>query len=161
MKTSVKTIIFATAVLLGVAVLLPGSDVMAQSDIIQDAVNDLGGGDSLELTSVIKLIIDVLLYFIGALSVVMIIYGGFKYVTSSGESSAVASAKNTILYAVIGLIVSVLAFGIVNFVIGLFDESSAGNGTQEAGNDVNTNSPAPAADGGNVDRDGNGDVRDR
>ena len=47
----------------------------------------------------------------------MLIWGGFKYITSAGDASAVTAAKNTILYAVIGIIVAVLSYAIVNWVI--------------------------------------------
>ena len=63
-------------------------------------------------------IIDTVLFLIGAICVVMIIYGGVRYTISGGESGAVTNAKNTILYAVVGLIIAVLAYAIVNFVIG-------------------------------------------
>ncbi len=63
-------------------------------------------------------IVNVLLFIIGAISVIMLIIGGIKYTISGGDSSAVTSAKNTILYAIIGLIVAFLAFAIVNFVLG-------------------------------------------
>ncbi|MBC7943457.1 hypothetical protein H7X68_03090 [Candidatus Saccharibacteria bacterium] len=62
-------------------------------------------------------IVNVLLFIIGAISVIMLIIGGIKYTVSGGDSSAVTSAKNTILYAIIGLIVAFLAFAIVNFVL--------------------------------------------
>lgn len=67
---------------------------------------------------IFKTIVNILLFIIGAVSVIMIIYGGIRYVTSSGASEAVTSAKNTILYAVVGLIISILAYAIVNFVVG-------------------------------------------
>jgi len=57
---------------------------------------------------------------IGAVSVVMLIIGGVRYTISQGDSSAVTSAKNTILYSVIGLVVAILAYAAVNFVIGSF-----------------------------------------
>ena len=60
---------------------------------------------------------NVLLFIIGAVSVIMLIIGGVRYTISQGDSSAVTSAKNTILYAVIGLIVAILAYAVVNFVI--------------------------------------------
>lgn len=69
---------------------------------------------------VLKIVTNTLLFIIGAVSVIMIIYGGIMYTTSGGDSSRVQAAKNTILYAVIGLIVAILAFAIVNFVIGNF-----------------------------------------
>lgn len=62
-------------------------------------------------------IVNVLLFIIGAVSVIMIIFGGFRYVTSGGDSGGVTSAKNTILYAVVGLVVALLAYAIVNFVL--------------------------------------------
>lgn len=79
-----------------------------------------GGGSTAEVGDIIKLIVDVLLYIIAAVSVVMIVIGGFRYVVSQGDSSAVTSAKNTILYAVIGLLVAIFAYAIVHFVISQF-----------------------------------------
>jgi len=58
------------------------------------------------------------LFVIGALSVLMLIYGGILYTVSAGDSGKVTTAKNTIMYAVIGIVVALLAFAIVNFVIG-------------------------------------------
>ncbi|TXG76669.1 hypothetical protein E6Q11_04210 [Candidatus Dojkabacteria bacterium] len=53
----------------------------------------------------------------GGIAVIMIVLGGFKYITSLGNAQNVAKAKDTILYAVIGLIVCILAYAIVGFVI--------------------------------------------
>jgi multisubunit Na+/H+ antiporter MnhB subunit len=50
----------------------------------------------------------------------MIIIGGIRYTTSNGESSQIKSAKDTIMYAVIGLVVAILAYSIVNFVVDQF-----------------------------------------
>lgn len=61
---------------------------------------------------------SLVLILVGIASVIMIIIGGFKYVISNGDSNAINSAKNTILYAVIGLIVALLAQAILVFVIG-------------------------------------------
>ena len=66
---------------------------------------------------VFQTVTNVLLFIIGAVSVIMLIIGGVRYTISQGDSSAVTSAKNTILYAVIGLIVAILAYAVVNFVI--------------------------------------------
>lgn len=59
-----------------------------------------------------------ILLAVGTLSVVMLIYGGFRYVVSGGDAKKVTDAKNTILYAIIGLIISLLSYAIVRFVIG-------------------------------------------
>lgn len=65
-------------------------------------------------------ITNVLLFIIGAISVIMLIIGGIRYVVSSGDSNAVTGAKNTILYAVVGIIVALLAYALVNFVLKSF-----------------------------------------
>lgn len=61
-------------------------------------------------------ITNILLFIIGAIAVVMLIIGGIRYVVSSGDQNAVTSAKNTILYAIIGIVVAFLAYAAVNFV---------------------------------------------
>ena len=60
---------------------------------------------------------NTLLFVIGALSVVMIIVGGIRYVISGGKEVNVTKAKNTILYAIIGLVVALLAYAMINFVL--------------------------------------------
>ena len=62
-------------------------------------------------------ITNTVLYAVGIISVIMLIYGGLRYVISGGDSKKVTDAKNTIMYAIIGLIISILAYAIVNFVI--------------------------------------------
>jgi hypothetical protein len=57
------------------------------------------------------------LFIIGAVSVLMLIYGGIRYTISGGDTAAVTAAKNTILYAIVGIVVALLAFAIVNFVL--------------------------------------------
>lgn len=74
-------------------------------------------GSTSPLFKTIKNIINLMLYAAGIIAVVMIIIGGISYALSSGDQSKITSAKNTILYAVIGLIVAALSFAIVNFVV--------------------------------------------
>ncbi|MBR5408525.1 hypothetical protein IK112_01080 [Candidatus Saccharibacteria bacterium] len=74
-------------------------------------------GDSRDLMSILNLIINVALGVIGFVAVVMIIMGGVQYTTSSGDTAKVTKAKNTIMYGVIGLVIALLAFAIVNFVL--------------------------------------------
>ena len=77
------------------------------------------------LGDVIKNVTNVLLFIIGAIAVIMIILGGIRYTTSNGDSNQVTAAKNTILYAVIGLVVALLAYAIVNFVITAFSTTAS------------------------------------
>lgn len=66
---------------------------------------------------VITRITNTVLLAVGLISVVMLLYGGFRYIISGGDSKKVTDAKNTILYAIIGLVIAVLAYAIVNFVL--------------------------------------------
>lgn len=66
----------------------------------------------------VRHIINGVLYVVGVLAVVMVIVGGVKYTTSGGDQAAVTSAKNTILYGIVGLVIAILAYAIANFVIG-------------------------------------------
>lgn len=68
------------------------------------------------IDSVIKPIIDFLLYIVAIIAVIVIIVSGIKYLTSSGDTSKVASAKNTLTYAIVGLVVAIFAYSIVQFV---------------------------------------------
>lgn len=69
------------------------------------------------VNNIIKLVINIFSLVVGVISVIMIIIGGLKYITSGGDSGNVTGAKNTILYAIIGLVVVALAQVIVRFVL--------------------------------------------
>jgi hypothetical protein len=70
-----------------------------------------------KINATISLVINMFSIVVGVVAVIMIIIGGFKYITSGGDSGNVTGAKNTILYAVIGLVVVALAQFIVRFVL--------------------------------------------
>ena len=67
--------------------------------------------------SIFSKITNTALFIIGALSVIMLIFGGIKYTISAGDAKQVESAKGTIMYAIIGIVVALLAAAIVNFVL--------------------------------------------
>lgn len=69
------------------------------------------------LNNFIATVINILSVIVGVIAVIMIIVGGFKYITSGGDSTKVGSAKNTILYALIGLVIVAVAQVIVKFVL--------------------------------------------
>ena len=75
-------------------------------DVPQDLAND-----------VFKDVVNILLFIIGAVSVIMLIYGGIRYTTSGGNTNSVTAAKNTVIYSIVGLVISILAYAIVNFVV--------------------------------------------
>ncbi len=77
-------------------------------------------------TGIFSTITNTLLFVLGAISVIMIIVGGLRYVISGGNSTAVTAAKNTILYAIVGVIVALLAYAIINFVLTSFSGGTGG-----------------------------------
>lgn len=70
-----------------------------------------------QLDTLITTIINVLTIVVGVIAVIMIIVAGAKFITSNGDTSKVASAKSSIIYAIIGLVVVVLAQTIVHYVV--------------------------------------------
>lgn len=96
--------------------------VSAQNALeICDGVGRTGGScntGEAAVNNVIKAVVDTLSVVVGIVAVIMIVIGGFKYITSSGDSSNIQSAKNTILYAIVGLVIVALAQAIVAFVLG-------------------------------------------
>lgn len=122
MKKKLQTIIISAFTVLGlVAVPLAPVALAAPADSIKQGVTGIGGDDSQpKLEDGIKTIVNVLLFILGAIAVIMIIIGGIRYTTSNGDAGNIKSAKDTILYAVVGLVVAILAYAIVNFVIGAF-----------------------------------------
>jgi len=78
------------------------------------------GAQDDELQPLLKKIVNFLLYILGAVAVIVIIISGITFVVSGGDSSAVIVAKNRLLYAVIGLVVAIMAYAIVNFVLKSF-----------------------------------------
>jgi len=97
---------------------------------IQDCVGqgtdetDTNGGNSVDaetkVSEITKQVINIFSWLVGIVSVIMVIVGGFQYVTSGGDSGKVTSAKNTIMYALIGIVIVALAQVMVKFVLGKF-----------------------------------------
>src|SRR5476651_1226206 len=71
---------------------------------------------SLKVSTLFTRIADDLTYLVGAISIIMIIYGGIRYVISRGDAAQIKAAKETILYAVAGVVVAIVAFAIIKFV---------------------------------------------
>lgn len=132
-KKGLQSLLIVPALALGVSFVAPvfqATPVNAQFDkgLQEGADSSKGKDQQAELfgdTGVFKTITNVLLFIIGAISVIMLIIGGIRYVVSGGDSSAVTSAKNTILYAIVGIVVAILAYALVNFVISSFSANGA------------------------------------
>ena len=95
---------------------------------LTNGVNSARGEDISETASdpqaLVKQFVNIFLFAVGALSVIMLIWGGIRYTTSAGDSNKVTAAKNTVLYAIVGLVVAILAYAIVNMVIGKITSGS-------------------------------------
>ena len=121
-----KTLIALSLVLsfgLVAPAILPNNSQVAYADAktqIQSGLKAAGGDTKDTSGTLITSVINVMLFIIGVLSVIMIVYGGILYVISAGDSGRVSKAKNTIMYAIVGLVVALLAYAIVNFVITRF-----------------------------------------
>lgn len=120
-KLALAGLMLVPVLAFGAAMSAPG--VSAQSDLggIRGAI-DKTKSDEQPATlfgdgGVFTNIINIALFIIGALAVLMLIIGGIRYTVSGGDTAAVTAAKNTILYAIIGIIVAILAYAIVNFVL--------------------------------------------
>lgn len=89
---------------------------------LSDAFNGQyrGEGQPTELFSgpdaIVPKVINLMLFVVGVLAVFMIIYGGIRYVLSGGDSKKVTDAKNTVLYAIVGLVVAIVGYSFVNWV---------------------------------------------
>ena len=120
MKKTIKQLAAVAVVpVVGVTMGLSSTTAGAQVDEINKGINAVGGSNSsatLQVDEIVLAVVNWLLFAVGVISVIMLIVGGIKYATSAGDSNKVTSAKNTIMYAIIGLAVAVLAFAIVGFV---------------------------------------------
>ena len=127
-----KKIIFLALMSLGVASVLSlsvaSTNASAQvSSGINAATTDEMRNKQIDGSNgVIRIVSNILIWVVGIVAVIMIVWSGFKYITAAGDTSKVASAKNSLIYAIVGLIIAILAYAIVNFVIEHLGASSAG-----------------------------------
>ena len=122
MKKSIISIAIMTCAVFGASVLstasLSGSVSAQVSKGIDTATTSEMKGKSIDGDKgLIKTVVNVLLWVVGILSVIMIIFSGFRYITSAGDASKTKSARSTLIYSVVGLIVAIMAWAIVNMVI--------------------------------------------
>lgn len=120
-----KKILFSLVLVLGL--LLPAS-VSAQFDPLESACdsttsdasvcqvdgnnNPIAGSEGIILR-----VVRILSYVVGVASVLMVIFGGLKFITANGDSNNISSGRNTILYALIGVVVFLISQLIIRFVL--------------------------------------------
>ena len=116
-RTALAGMLLVPMLALGLTVATGTLDVAAQIDLTPaqpDNVPTELEGDS----GIFKTVVNILLFIIGLISVIMLIWGGIRYTTSGGNANSVTAAKNTIMYAIIGLVIAIFAYAIVNWVVG-------------------------------------------
>lgn len=130
MLTKLKKMILtaAAALVLAVPAALPvavyaqdpikcGVNSGAELDLSGENCEVEAGSGANSLQGLITKIINIFSVIVGVIAVIMIIFGGLKYITSGGDSGNVSSAKNTIIFALVGLVIVALAQFIVRFVL--------------------------------------------
>jgi len=120
-----KVLVGAVAALSPVTVALAGGGV-AYADSKEDVcagIKATGGScnSSSDLTTkTIPTVIKTMLFFVGILAVIMIIFSGIRYITAHGDKAQIQGATQTLIYSIVGLVVAILAYAIVSFVTSIF-----------------------------------------
>ena len=100
-----------------VALALSAPSVLAQVIPSQTAPPPMPR-NTLDINGVLRLMVrvaNILIAFVAIISVIMVVWGGFRYATSSGDPAKVTSARQTLTYGIIGLVVALLAFAVISF----------------------------------------------
>lgn len=113
---------------LAVALVVPlSTTVSAAQGLVDQSCTNVGAngfcahtGSNTDPNQQVKNLIDLMMFVVGAIAVITIIVGGLKYVSADGDAGKIKGAKDTILYAVVGIIVALLAYAIVQFIVGQF-----------------------------------------
>ncbi|MEO7617326.1 MAG: pilin [Candidatus Saccharibacteria bacterium] len=129
---SIQTAVMAFGL---VAVSAPAYAVDCNSSLtLQCGVDSAGTTDTQGKTlfgpkGIFQNIASILIFIVGAVAVIMLIVGGLRYVLSAGDSKNVTAAKDTILYAIVGIVVALLSLALVNFVVSSVNKSTTGSAT--------------------------------
>lgn len=137
--TAIITIILGAFSLSFIPASTHAVDICSQSgvsDEVKRANGCQGEGDTAKLSDTIVGILNGIVGVLGAVAAIFIVVGGINYMTSQGDAAKTKKAKDTILYAVIGLIIAALAFAIVNFVVTNIIDNGGGDGSGDGDSSV-------------------------
>ena len=141
--SKITSIIFASIFglsLLGLAPTVHAADDVCNNTNVAPIVKEAAGceGNTDALPGLIIGILNAIITVSGMVAVIFVLIGGVNYMTSSGDSGKLEKAKKTILYACIGLAISVLSFAIVNFaIVNIINNQSSNQKEEEKTNDLN------------------------
>lgn len=114
----------SVASVLSLAVVSGSASAQVSSGINAATTNEMKNKQIDGNNGVIRTVSNILIWVVGIVSVIMIMWSGFKYITAAGDTSKVASAKSSLIYAIVGLIVAIMAYAIVNFIMDRLNVSS-------------------------------------
>jgi hypothetical protein len=123
-KKALQALVLVPALALGLTAVVPATVSAAECSATNLSISEgakcaQGNDQATNLFGtggIFEKVTNILLFLVGAISVIMLIIGGIRYVVSGGDQAAVTSAKNTILYAIVGIVVAFLAYAAVQFV---------------------------------------------
>ncbi len=120
--TVVTVVLLALVASVGILVSPQGAGAASKDAVcggFQEALGDgCGGtGEGQEIKSTIEDAINILSSVVGVVAVIMIIVGGIKYITASGDPGSIKSARNTVIYAIVGLLIVAVSQTIVKYVV--------------------------------------------
>lgn len=120
------TPVLGLLVAVGVFALFSAEPAAAQLIDVTDNPANIGGATANEgsFRNILRTIINFILYFLGLIATIMVIYGGFLYITSGGEDTE--KAKKVLMYAAIGIVVVLISFALVNTLLTAADGVSTG-----------------------------------
>ncbi len=126
-----KHIILAGLMVVGVSLVAVPAGAVTINDAKTETCKGTGGavtsgkcGGGSSVAGIFRTVANILLFLVGAIAVIMIIVGGFRFVTANGDSTQITAARNTVLYAIVGIVVAFLAFAAVNFVSSQLEQGS-------------------------------------
>lgn len=127
-KRLIKQMLMVFGLMVGALALVSFLPAVANAALLQgtDMPTSVGEetGNATSLRELVLRMVNYFLTFLGVIAVIMIIYGGVTYVTAAGKDEAVGNAKKIIMYALVGIIIVLLSFALVNTILG------AGTGTE-------------------------------
>lgn len=106
--------VLSLGVVSGALLLAPEASAQIETGLNAAGANMDQGAD---VDGIVGNVVNVFLYIVGAVAVIMVIFGGFQYMTSAGDPSKASKGRNTVVYAIVGLLLAAFAYAIINYVL--------------------------------------------
>ena len=162
MTTKITKIITAAVIAFGAFFAVGTTPALADNSAICDNSNvppevkkasGCPGATDDNLPGIIQAILNSIILILGTVAVIYIVIGGVTYMTSTGDANKVKKAKDTILYATIGLVICALAATIVNFTINIINSNNSSQTTEDSSSDGTGSGSGSGSSSGSSDND--------